>query len=117
MARAEIARTEVPIDGVDLIALTYETMATGDGNGVECPYRPGDLIVMYNTTASPATYTVKVAQPSTFSTYELTVPDLDVAVADGELMIVPVAAIFRQTDGNLYVDCDVAADIAVLAMS
>lgn len=115
MARAAISRTALPVTGINITDATYETLATGAGNGVEVPFRTGDLLHLKNDTGGAAVFTLKVAQPSSLSTHSVTVPDKTVSVATGKVYIYPVAAIFKQTDGDVYIDCDVAGKVLSLA--
>lgn len=114
MARTAIERQTIPVDGFDLSAATFETMATGSGNGVEFPHNTGDIIVLENNAGGPATYTIVVNQPAQYDDHGITVPDITEVVAVGDQTLYRVAGIMKQGDGNVYVDCDVAADILVL---
>lgn len=116
MARTPIARTAIAVTGTNLTDATYTTMATGAGNGVEVPYHAGDVVVLSNATGGPAVYTIKIAQPAAYSALSLTVPDLAVTVATGKSWVIQLESIFRQSDSDLYVDCDVAGKILVLAV-
>lgn len=116
MARTPITRTALPAAGLNLTDATFTTLATGAGNGIEVPFRPGDVLVLKNDSGGAATYTVKVRQPQDFTALGITVPDDSFAVADGKSFIVPLANVFKQTDGDIYVDCDVAGKLICLAV-
>lgn len=116
MARATITRTAVPDTGLNLTDASYATLATGAGNGVEVPYREADLLVLKNATGGAAVFTLKVKQPAQYSGQSITVPDKTVTVATGKTWVYPTATIFRQTDGDIYIDCDVAGNVLALAL-
>lgn len=116
MARATITRTAVPVTGLNLTDATYSTLATGAGNGVEVPYREADLIVLKNGTGGAAVFTLKAKQPTQYSEQSVTVPDKTVTVAAGKTWVYPTATIFRQNDGDIYIDCDVAGAVLALAL-
>ncbi len=116
MARTPISRTAVADTGLNLTDATYATLATGAGNGVEVPYREADLLVLKNATGGAAVFTLKVKQPPQFSGQSITVPDKTVTVATGKTWVYPTATIFRQTDGDIYIDCDVAGAVLALAL-
>lgn len=117
MAREALARTAVPVAGLNLTDATYETLTLGANNGVEIPYRAGDLLVLKNATGGAAVYTIKTAQPTAYSTHSITVPDKTITVATGKTWVVKLDTIWKQSDNDIYVDCDVAGDILMLAMS
>ncbi len=116
MARTTIARTTVTATGFNLTDATFTTMATGAGNGIEVPYHAGDLIVLRNDTGGAAVYTIKTAQPASYSGWGLTVTDLTVTVAAGKIWVIEPTAIWKQSDSDLYIDCDVAGKVLVLAV-
>lgn len=116
MARTAIDRTAVPVTGLNLTDATFATLATGAGNGVEIPYREADVIVLRNDTGGSAVYTIKVRQPSQYSGQGITVPDKTVTVATGKIWLYLTDPIFKQTDSDLYIDCDVAGKVLVAAL-
>ena len=117
MARAAIARTALPVTGFNLTDATYTTMALGASNGVEAPYRAGDLLILNNSTAGASVYTIKVAQPAAYVQFAVTVPDITVNVGAAKMVVVPVADLMNQAAGVVQVDCSVAGKIAVLAVN
>lgn len=118
MARTPITRTALPAAGYNLTdSADFDTLSTGAGNGIEVPYREGDILILKNGTGGPAAFTVKVRQPQPFTALAITVPDDAFTVADGKTHIIPLAAVYKQTDGDIYVDCDVAGDVLLLAVS
>ena len=117
MARTTITRTALPATSLNLTDATFTTLSTGAGNGIEVPYRAGDVLILKNDSGGPAVFTVKVRQPAEFTALGITVPDETFTVADGKTHIVPLAAVFRQTDSDIYVDCDVAGKVIALAVS
>lgn len=117
MARAACARTAITAASLNITDLAYTTMTLGANNGVEIPYQPGDLLVLYNHTAGPAVYTIKTVQPTVYSAESLTVPDKTFTVAATKMHVLLLTTIWRNADGKLYVDCDIAAKIAMLAVA
>lgn len=116
MARTTIARTAVTVTGFNLTDATFTTMSTGAGNGIEVPARQGDTLVLYNSTGGAAVYTLKLPTPTAIAARGATVPDVTYSVATGKMHLYPLTdTIFRQSDGDVYVDCDVAGKIVCLA--
>lgn len=115
MARAALTRTVLPATGLNLTDATFATLGTGAGNGVEFNYRKGDLLVLKNDTGGAAVFTLVVPDPASLSAIGASVGDMSVSVATGKTWVVPVAAVLRQNDGDVYVDCDVAGKAMVLA--
>lgn len=113
-----MTRTALPAAGYNLTdSADFDTLATGANNGVEVPYRAGDILILKNDTGGPAEFTVKVRQPQDFTALGVTVPDDTFTVADGDTHIIPLAAVYKQTDSDIYVDCDVAGEVLLLAVS
>lgn len=117
MARTTISRTTLPAAGLNLTDATFSTLATGAGNGIEVPFRLGDVLVLKNDTGGAAVFTVKVKQPADFVAQSITVPDKTFSVANNKTYMIPLATVFKQTDSDLYVDCDVAGKVLQLAVS
>jgi len=114
MTRVAISRTALGAAGLNLTDATYTTLSTGAGNGVEVPYREGDVLILRNDTAGAAVYTVKVVQPSAYSGQGLTIPDETFSVAAAKSWAIALETIYKQTDGDVYVDCDVAGKVLML---
>jgi hypothetical protein len=112
-----------PITAVTLTATGYNltdsgdftTMSTGAGNGVEFSFNANDFLVLKNTTGGSAVYTITVPNPATYSNKGVTVPDATVTVVTGKTWMYKLSAIFKQSDGDVIIECDVAADILVLS--
>lgn len=115
MTRAAITAVTVSDNGYNLTdSAGFATMGTGTGNGVSFAYSQRDFLVLKNGTAGAAVYTIKVPTPAEFSAKGLTVPNETVTVAAAKTWLYPMSAIFKQSDDNVYVDCDVAASILVM---
>lgn len=97
---------------------TYDVMSTGDGNGVSFSYGSNDIVILNNDSGGPAVYTFKISdqgQGASIETVGGVVTDPTVTVPDGEVHLVrAVNELFRNSDGDVYVDCDSAAKIGVL---
>jgi len=117
MARTPISRTTLSAAGLNLTDASFSTLSTGAGNGIEVPYREGDVLILKNDTGGAAVFTVKVRQPQAFTNLGITVPDETLTVANGKTYIVPLSPVFKQTDGDIYVDCGVAGKVICLAVS
>lgn len=115
MARTNIMAQAIPNTGLNLTDATYATLGVGANNGVAFDYDAGDSAVLKNATGGSVTYTFKVPTPAAYAAQSLTVPDVTVAVATGKTVLYPLAAIFRQDDGKVYVDCSAAANLLVMS--
>lgn len=115
MARTPIDRTALPAASLNLTDATFATLSTGAGNGIEVPFRPGDVLVLKNDSGGAAVFTVKVRQPAEFTAIGVTVPDETFSVANNKTHLVPLTTVFKQTDSDVYVDCDVAGKVLMLA--
>ena len=113
MARAAIAATPIPATGLNITDATYATMGTGAGNGVSVSYDGNTRIVLKNDTGGAATFTVKIATPTSYSDIGVTFPDMSIAVANGKTWEFKPPAVWRQADGNVYIDCNVAGKVLV----
>lgn len=116
MARVPITRTAVPDTGLNLTDASFATLATGANNGVEVPYREADLLVLKNDTGGAAVFTLKVPQPAQYVGQGVTIPDKTVSVATAKQVLYPTAIVFKQPDGDIYIDCDVAGKVLALAL-
>lgn len=115
MARTLITAIAIDADGYNLTdSSEFATLATGAGNGVEFAYNQNTLIALKNDSGGAAVFTIKVPTPAAYAPFSLTLDDLDVPVANGKTWVIWPAAIFRQTDGRVYVDCDVAGKLMVV---
>lgn len=114
MARTAITPTTIAESDLNLTDATFATLTTGAGNGVKFPYKETDLWVLKNGTGGSATFTIKVAQPATFSAQSITVPDKTLAVATGKTHIFPARPAYIQPDGMVYIECSVAGNVLPL---
>lgn len=108
MARATITATAIPATGLNLTDATFATLGTGASNGVSFVYDGNTRVVLKNDSGSAATFTIKVPTPTSYSDIGVTFPDMTVAVANGKMYEFKPAAVWRQSDGNIYIDCNVA---------
>lgn len=114
MARTDITAQAVPDAGLNITDMTMTTMSTGASNGVMVPYDPGTKLLLRNGTGGAAVYTIKVPTPSSYGDHSITIPDKTVNLATAKDMVYKLDAIFKQSDGKVYIDCDVAAKIAAI---
>lgn len=115
MARTTTTPTAIPVAGLNLTDMTYDTLTLGAGNGAQFPYRMGDLILLNNSTGSSVNYTVKVPAPASLSALGASVGDITIAVAASKIVTFRSNPALRQADGNIYIDCSAAAKLAVLS--
>ena len=117
MARTAITATSISETSVNLSTLVAAPTAlvTGAGNGVKFPYKETDLWFLYNPTGGSATFTIKMGQPASIAAQTLTVPDKTIAVATTAIHVQPARPVFIQADGQVYIECDVAAKVFVLS--
>ena len=116
MARTAIVAEAITDTGFNLTDTNkFTTLATGSGNGVEFPQDQSQRIVLKNAAGSTATVTVKIPTPAQYSSLSLALPDMTLTIDNGKTFILEPHPQFRQSDGNVYIDCDKAIDILVLA--
>lgn len=116
MTRTVISRVEITGGGYNLTnSADYATMGIGTDNGVEIPYNPNDVIVLNNPTAGAAVYTFVMPQPGEYAEQGATIPDVTESVPASETVLYPMRAIYKQANGNVFIDCDVAGEIMALA--
>ncbi len=117
MARTTITATAVPDTGLNVTDATFATLGTGASNGVTFPYDGNNRILLKNDTGGAATFTIKLPTPTTHSNLGVTVPDMTVAVANGKTYEFKASSlqVARQSDGAIYIDCNVAGKVLVEA--
>lgn len=113
MARATITATAIAATGLNITDATFATLGTGAGNGVSFAYDGNTRVMLKNDTGSAATFTVKIATPTSYSDIGVTFPDMTIAVANGKTWEFKPPSVWRQTDGNIYIDCNVAGKVLV----
>ncbi len=118
MARVSLASASIHnVDrdvGTDLTAIAGDTIVTGADNGLIIPYTPSRLLVLRNETAGSAVVTIKTANPAGAAAVNLTVADKSVTVGIGLTLLYPASAIFRQVGEVVWLDCDVAIEVAAV---
>ena len=114
MARTTITATTLTATGYNVTdSSDYDTLSTGAGNGVSFAYSTNDTLVLKNDTGGDAIFTIKVPSPTNYSA-RVTIPDDTVTVVTAKEWLYKVTPIFKQTDGNIYIECDVAGKILVM---
>lgn len=115
MARSALAATVLTDTGYNLTdSADFVALSTGAGNGKEITYDPAARIILKNTTGGAAAYTVKIPTPAQYTAIGITLSDMTVTVAAAKTWELKPHAAMRQTDGKIYIDCDVAASLLVL---
>lgn len=92
----------------------FETMATGVGSGVSFTYDSKDLVVVKAPTGSAAAFTLVLPTLTRVTAVGGSVTNPTVAVAAGKTHVLQLSSVVKQTNGKVYIDCDVAAEIMVL---
>lgn len=114
MARTGITAVTLTATGYNLTdSAGFATLSTGAGNGVSFAFNRNDTIVLKNDSGGSADFTIKIPTPGTYSA-RTTVNDDTVTVADGKTWLYKCTEIFKQSDGDVYIDCDVAGKVLVL---
>lgn len=106
MARTDLAVQEPTVAGLNA---TYTAFATGAGNGKKV--NPAAVLHVKNNTGGAATLTIDTpGQPGGLDIAQgsVTVPDASDRFFDLS------NDVYRQADGKVYVDCDVAITAASL---
>lgn len=123
MARTALTATTptaIASNGTNISDLSGTTMSTGSGNGVEITYKPGDIILLDNITGGNAIFTL-VSPPSTqLTVLGASLTDATITVATTKKHIIPPLGQLDQGGSNrlkIFIDCDVAAKIALIRMS
>lgn len=116
MARTAITPTDLTKTGYNLTDSTgFTTLSAGAGNGITVMFDPKDILVLKNDTGGPAVFTLKVPGETKYSDKSTVVPDVTVTVANGKTWVYQLTNIFKQADGLVYIDCDVAGKVLVLS--
>jgi hypothetical protein len=112
MARAQLTPVALGDTGYNLTdSAGFAVMSTGAGNGKEIVYDPATLVILKNTTGGAAVYTVKIPAPAAYTNVGSTVSDTTITVATNKTWLLAMKAVYRQADGDIYIDCDVAGSI------
>jgi len=115
MTRVAITPVTLTTTGYNLTdSAGFTVMATGANNGITVDFDLKSVIALKNTTGGAAVYTFKVVSPGQFSGKGSTVGDVTVTVAAAKSWLYQPSEIMRQSDGKVWVDCDVAGSILVL---
>jgi hypothetical protein len=115
MARSAFTTITIPATGYNLTdSADFAALSTGAGNGKEVVYDPASRIVLKNTTGGAAAFTIKVPTPSQYSSIGITLSDMTVTVAASKTWELKPHATWQQSDGKVYIDCDVAGSLLVL---
>lgn len=121
MARTTITPTTIPAvssNGYNLTDSTdFETLSTGSGNGVDFTYDPKDVVVLKNPTGGAATFTIVLPAFTQITGVGGAVTDPTVTVAAAKSHVLQLPSVVKQTDGKVYIDCDVAGEVLVLNMT
>ena len=119
MARTAITATT--ITGIDSNGYNltdssdFDTLSTGAANGVSFAHDPADVVILKNDTGGAAIFSLITGATGTITAIGGSVVDATVTVAAGKTHVLPgLPTVLKQTDGDAYIDCDVAGKILVL---
>lgn len=116
MARTAIAPIDLSKTGYNLTdSADFTTLTLGSGNGITVLFDPKDILILKNDTGGSAVFTLKVPGETKYSDKNAVVPDVSVTVANGKTWVYQLTNIFKQADGKVYIDCDVAGKVLVLS--
>lgn len=113
MAAVTLTPVNITVNGVSFGLLSLNTLVPGAGSGVNFTYDDKLTIFLSNPTVGDATFTLKVAAIPTLTSLGLTTPDKTYVVATGETWIIPPLFAFRDANGLVTIECDVAAQVGV----
>ena len=119
MARATVTATTVTAVSSNGYNLTdsadFTTLVAGAGNGVQFTHDGNDTLILKNDTGGAAVFTFKTPTPSSLSAVGGSVTEPTVTVADGKTHVMPpLGTVFKQSDGKVYIECDVAGKVLLL---
>jgi len=115
VALTKITPTALTSNATNITDAAETTMATGAGNGVTFAYDKKDLIILNNPTGGNAIYSFIIYDAAGVSAAGGSITDTTITVATTKKHILSeLPIIFQQADNLVYVDCDVAGEIAVI---
>ena len=122
MARTELTTanfidlTTTPEDSAGIVIedVTLTTLTPGTDNGQYFSFADAEFFIMENSTGGAATFTIPLTEPDDYAERGITFDDKTFTVATGKHVVYPVDSRFKDSDGNINIDCDVAGKIAVV---
>lgn len=109
LTTAALAATTRVDDG----SSSYQTMGIGAGNGSVVQYTQCRYLVLCNDTGGSITYTILAPNPTIYGSRSMALGDMSIAVADGNILVVPVSAAFND-GGSITIECSAAGKIMAL---
>jgi len=100
--------------GIVMADVTYTTMTSGTGNGVEFSFPDCEQVLIYNDTGGAATFTFLVPEPTKYGELGITFNDKTFSVDNGDFLLVHPDSRYQNTSQQIQVDCSVAGKIAVV---
>lgn len=116
MAAVTNAKTSLPRDlvGVNLTDATYQVLIAGAGNGAQFTFLGTDIVILKNDSGGAATYTFKVIPSVAQAAAGATVTSPTVVVANNKSVALRLDDIFKNANGIITIECDVAGKLLVL---
>lgn len=116
MAVTDITKEAVGLDGYNLTdSDDFQATGLGDGNGVQFPHDSRILLVLKNDTGGAAEFTLKLKSFEGLAALSITPDDHTIEVADGKTHVVKLDDVFKNSDGNVVVECDVAGEVLAIS--
>lgn len=94
--------------------VTYTTMTSGTGNGVEFSFPDCEQVILFNDTGGAATYTFLVPEPDKYNELGITFNDKTFTVDNLDFVFVHPNSRYQNSAQQMQVNCDVAGKIAVV---
>ena len=118
MAAVVVNSVAMSADGSSTLAgISYTTLVSGAGAGVFFTYDTTKFILLKNDSGGAAVFTVLLKDYEDLDDIGATPDDMTIAVADGSTHMLPMSAPFRNSSGQVTIECDVAGEVAVIALS
>jgi hypothetical protein len=122
MARVEIttanfidlSTTTEDSAGIVIEDMTLNTLTVGTDNGYYFTFADAEGFFMENSTGGNATFTIPLTEPDDYAERGITFTDKTFVVATAKHVFYPVDSRFKDADGKVNIDCDVAGKISIV---
>lgn len=118
MARVKISLIEMPsIDDEGYLinqSTEFTTLSTGEGNGVQFNFDIKSVIFLKNDTGGNASFSIVLRDNPEITAIGAFIQSPTVVVPDGSTVIYKPRTEYKQVNGLMYIDCDVAGKVLVL---
>jgi hypothetical protein len=100
--------------GIVIEDMTLTTLSAGSDNGHYFSFADAEGFFLENSTGGAAVFTVPLTEPADYAERGITFADKTFSVATGKHVFYPADSRFKDSSGNINIDCDVAGKIAVV---